>query len=57
MHLIGRMQYVVMEYSVFVDQGLGFGVAKCSVLGPNIYCMYTKPVSDIIQTVSSFLYI
>ena len=31
------------------DQELGFGVPQGSVLGPKIYGMYTKPVSDIIQ--------
>ena len=47
-HLTGRIQRVVIEYSVSVDQGLDFGVPQGSVLGPRIYCMYTKPVSDII---------
>ena len=28
---------------------MGFGVPQGSVLGLKIYCMYTKPVSDIIQ--------
>ena len=38
-----------MEYSVSVDQELDFGVPQGSVLGPKMYCMYTKPVIDIIQ--------
>ena len=48
-HLTVRIQRVVIEGAVSVDQELGFGVPQGSVLGPNIYCMYTKPVSDIIQ--------
>ena len=42
-YLTGRIQRVVIEDAVSVDQELGF------VLGTKIYCMYTKPVSDIIQ--------
>ena len=48
-YLTGRIQRVVIEYSVSVDQELDFGVPQGSVLGPIIYCTYTKPVSDIIQ--------
>ena len=49
-YLTGRIQRVVIEDDVSVDQQeLGFGVPQGSVLGPKIYCMYTKPVSDIIQ--------
>ena len=48
-YLTGRIQRVVIEDSVSVDQELDFGVPRGSVLGPRIYCMYTKPVSDIIQ--------
>ena len=55
MHLIGSGLISLVEYSVLllktvsVDQKLDFGVPQGSVLGPRIYCMYTKPVSDIIQ--------
>ena len=42
-YLIGRIQHVVIEDSVSVDQEMGFGVPQGSVLGPKIYCMYTKP--------------
>ena len=48
-YLTGRIQRVVIEDYVSVDQELAFGVPQGSVLGPRIYCMYTKPVSDIIQ--------
>ena len=48
-YLTDRIQRVVIEDSVSVDQELDFGVPQGSVLGPRIYCMYTKPVSDIIQ--------
>ena len=48
-YLTGRIQRVVIEASVSVDQELDFGVPQGSVFGPIIYCMYTKPVSDIIQ--------
>ena len=48
-YLTGRIQRVVIENAVSGDQELGFGVQQGSVLGPKIYCMYTKPVSDIIQ--------
>ena len=55
MHLLGsgritcRIQRVVIEDSVSVDQELGSGVPQGSILGPKIFCMYTKPVSDIIK--------
>ena len=55
MHLIGSglissVGYIVyIEDSLSVDQEMGFGVPQGSVLGPKIDCMYTKPVSDIIQ--------
>ena len=39
-YLTGRIQRVVIEDS---------GVPHGSVLGPRMYCMFTKPVSDIIQ--------
>ena len=38
-----------IEDAVSGDQELGFGVPQGSVLGSKMYCMYTKPVSDIIQ--------
>ena len=48
-YLTGRIQCVVIEDAVSGDQELGFGVPQGSVLVPKIYCMYIKPVSDIIQ--------
>ena len=48
-YLTGRIQCDVIEDSVSVDHELDFGVLRGSVLGPRIYCMYTKPVSNIIQ--------
>ena len=48
-YLTGRIHRVVNEDSVSVDQELEFGVPQGSVLGPRIYCMYTKPVGVIIQ--------
>ena len=47
--LTGRIQHIVIENAVSLNQELGFGVPQGSVLGPKIYYMYTKPVSDIIQ--------
>ena len=46
-YITGRIQRVVIEDSVSVDQELDF--PQGSVLGPRIYCMYTKPVSAIIR--------
>ena len=43
-YLTGRIQRVFIEDSVSVDQELDFGVPQGSVLGPRIYCMYTKLV-------------
>ena len=48
-YLTGRIQRVVIEDSVSVDEEMDFGVPQGLVLDPRIYCMYTKPDSDIIQ--------
>ena len=48
-YLTSRIQRVVIDNSVSGDQELDFGVPQGSVLGPRIYCMYTKPVSGIIE--------
>ena len=47
--LTSRIQRVLIENAVSGDQELCAGVPQGSVLGPKIYCMYTKPVSGIIQ--------
>ena len=38
-NLTGRIQRVVIEDAISVDQELGFEVPQGSVLGPKIYCM------------------
>ena len=48
-YLTGRIQRVVIENVVSGDQELGFGVPQGFCFGYEVYCMYTKPVSDIIQ--------
>ena len=48
-YLTGMIQRVAIEDSLSVDQELGFGIPQGYVLGLKIDCMYTKPVSDIIQ--------
>ena len=40
-YLTRRIQRVVIEDSVSVDQEMDFGVPQCSVLDPRMYCMYT----------------
>ena len=47
-YLTGSIQRVVIDDAVSVDQELGVGVPQGSVLGPKLFCMYTKPISDII---------
>ena len=47
--LTGRIQRVVIEDAVCVAHEIGFGDPQSSVLDPKMYCMYTKPDSDIIQ--------
>ena len=49
MHLFGSGLISLVGYSVLLLKSLDFGVPQGSVLGPRIYCMYTKHVSDIIQ--------
>ena len=48
-YLTGKIQCVVIEDAVSVDLEVGFGVPQSFVLDTKIYCMYTKPVSDIIE--------
>ena len=46
-YITGSIQGVVIEDSISIDQVLDFGVPQGSVLSPRIYCMYSKPVSDV----------
>ena len=48
-YLSNRHQSVVIGDSVSEDCLLDFSVPQGSVLGPKAYCMYTKPVGDIIR--------
>ena len=48
-HLSGRVQRVIIGDTVSECKDLNSGVPQGSVLGPKIYCMYTKPISDIID--------
>ena len=47
-YLSNRVQRVIIGNTVSECKDLNFGVPQGSVLGPKIYCMYTKPISDII---------
>ena len=47
-YLSNRLQRVIIGDTVSECKNLNFGVPQGSVLGPKIYCMYTKPISDII---------
>ena len=47
--LTGRIQRVVIEDCIHRSGAGLLKVLQGSVLGPKIYCMYTKSVSDIIQ--------
>ena len=43
-----RFQKVAVASAESVDSILMCGVPKGSVLGPTFYCMYTKPIGDIV---------
>ena len=47
-YLSNRVQRVIIGDTVSECKNLNFGVPQGSVLGPKIYCMYTKPRSDMI---------
>ena len=47
-YLSNREQRVIIGGTVSECKDLNFGVPQGSVLGPKIYCMYTKPISNII---------
>ena len=48
-YLTDRYQSVTFGEAVSTGKLLKFGVPQGSVLGPIVYCMYTKPVGDIIR--------
>ena len=48
-YLADRTQCVSVANKTSPDVGLLFGVPQGSVLGPKNYCMYTKPVGEIIK--------
>ena len=43
-----RHQNVVVDSTMLADYVLQCGVPQGSVLGPVLYCMYTRPVCDIV---------
>ena len=49
--LSDKLQRVHTKGTLSDTQGLGFGVPQGSVLGPILYCLFTKPVSDIVHFV------
>ena len=46
-YLAGRSQCIAIDKTTSCDRKLTFGVPQGSVLGPKMYCMYTRPVGDI----------
>ena len=48
-YLTNRTQSVAIGDVISADQIMDFSVPQGSVLGPKTYCMYTKPVCDIIR--------
>ena len=46
-YLTGRMQCVAIDQSQSSESHLSYGVPQGSVLGPKLYCMYTRPVGEI----------
>ncbi len=48
-YLSDRFQHILIAGCKSVDSNLAFGVPQGSVLGPNMYCMYTNPLGEIIK--------
>ena len=48
-YLSDRLQRINIEGTLSDKEELNFGVPQGSVLGSILYCVYTKPVSDIIR--------
>jgi hypothetical protein len=48
-YFTSRTQRVAVGNITSSPKGLQYGVPQGSVLGPKVYCMYTKPVTNIIQ--------
>ena len=45
-----KTYYVIFHRARLRLHNATIDLQQCSVLGPRMYCMYTKPVSDIIPT-------
>ena len=48
-YLTNRTQSVIVDYHVTQVPSLSYGVPQGSVLGPVLFILYTKPLSDLIQ--------
>ena len=48
-YISGRTQRVSVCTGTSADARLCYGVPQGSVLGPQLYCTYTKPIVDIIK--------
>ena len=48
-YLKGRHQCVAVQSATSTESPLAFGVPQGSVLGPKLYCMYTRAVGDIVR--------